>query len=87
MKSKLLHESDGRRTITVILQSGDEAVRCLREFVAASASGPLTAIGALSGAELAYLDWKIQNLSMHTRAGAGRGGPGAQSKRWGRKQV
>jgi predicted DNA-binding protein with PD1-like motif len=59
MKSKLLHESDGRRTFAVILHSGDEAVRCLQEFATRERLGAaqITAIGALSGAELAYFDW------------------------------
>ena len=34
MQSKLLHEADGKRTFAVILQKGDEAMRCLQEFAA-----------------------------------------------------
>ena len=32
MQSKLLHQSDGKRTFAVILQKGDEAMRCLQDF-------------------------------------------------------
>ena len=36
MQSKLLHQSDGKRTFAVILQKGDEVMRCLQD----KASGP-----------------------------------------------
>src|SRR5262245_39860208 len=60
MKSKLLHESEGRRTFAVILQTGDEAVKCLQDFAARERLGAaqITAIGALSGGKLAYFDWE-----------------------------
>ena len=32
MQSKLLHEANGKRTFAVILQKGDEAMRCLQDF-------------------------------------------------------
>jgi uncharacterized protein len=32
MQSKLLHQENGKRTFAVILQKGDEAMRCLQEF-------------------------------------------------------
>jgi hypothetical protein len=38
MQSKLLHEADGKRTFAVILQNGDEAMRCLQDFAGKSAS-------------------------------------------------
>ena len=59
MQSKLLHEDGGRRTYAVILQTGDEAMRCLKDFAARERLGAsqLTAIGALSRARLAYFDW------------------------------
>jgi predicted DNA-binding protein with PD1-like motif len=60
MKSKLLHESEGRRTFAVILQTGDEAVKCLQDFAAREHLGAaqITAIGALSGGKLANFDWE-----------------------------
>ena len=51
MHSNLLHEADGKRTFAVILQKGDEAMRCLRDFASRKASAvTVTAIGALSSA-------------------------------------
>jgi predicted DNA-binding protein with PD1-like motif len=60
MQSKLLHEKNGKRTFAVILQKGDEAMRCLQEFSLKERLGgaQITAIGALSSAKLAYFDWE-----------------------------
>jgi uncharacterized protein len=60
MRSKLLHEGDGRRTFALILQSGDEAIACLEEFAIRErlATSQITAIGAMSGATLAFFDWE-----------------------------
>jgi len=60
MKSKLLQEDDGRRTFALILQSGDEAMACLQEFAIRErlAASQITAIGAMSGATLAFFDWE-----------------------------
>ena len=62
MQSKLLHEADGKRTFAVILQKGDEAMRCLQEFAAKERLGgaQITAIGALSSATLAFFDWETK---------------------------
>src|SRR6266705_1960977 len=59
MHSKLLHEEGGKRTFAVILQTGDEAMRCLQEFAVRERLGAsqVTAIGALSRATLAFFDW------------------------------
>lgn len=59
MQTKLLHEEGGKRTFAVILQTGDEAMRCLQEFATRERLGAsqITAIGALSGARLAFFDW------------------------------
>jgi predicted DNA-binding protein with PD1-like motif len=59
MQSKLLHQENGKRTFAVILQKGDEAMRCLQEFSVRERLGAsqITAIGALSGARLAFFDW------------------------------
>jgi predicted DNA-binding protein with PD1-like motif len=62
MQSKLLHDDNGKRTFAVILQTGDEAMGSLQEFAAKERIGgaQLTAIGALSGAKLAYFDWETK---------------------------
>src|SRR5215831_7423169 len=60
MQTKLLNQDDGRRTFAVILKTGDEAMHCLQDFVARERIGTaqVTAMGALSGAKLAYFDWE-----------------------------
>lgn len=60
MQSKLLHEENGKRTFAVILQKGDEAMRCLQDFALKERLGgaQIMAIGALSSAKLAYFDWE-----------------------------
>jgi predicted DNA-binding protein with PD1-like motif len=59
MQTKLLHEDAGKRTFAVVLQTGDEVMRCLQEFAARERLGAsqITAIGALSGGKLAFFDW------------------------------
>jgi predicted DNA-binding protein with PD1-like motif len=62
MQSKLLHQSDGKRTFAVILQKVDEAMRCLQDFAAKEGLGAshATAIGASSSARLAFFDWETK---------------------------
>jgi predicted DNA-binding protein with PD1-like motif len=62
MQTKLLHEDSGKRTFAVILQHGDEAMRCLQEFAVKEKIGgaQITAIGALSSAKLAFFDWETK---------------------------
>jgi predicted DNA-binding protein with PD1-like motif len=62
MQSKLLHEADGNRTFALILQKGAEAMRCLQDFALTERLGgsQITAIGALSGATLAFFDWETK---------------------------
>ena len=62
MQSKLLHEADGKRTFALILQNGDEAMRCLQDFAVKERLGAsqVTAIGALSSARLAFFDWETK---------------------------
>jgi predicted DNA-binding protein with PD1-like motif len=59
VRSKLLHQVDGQRTFAIILDTGDEAIACLEAFARDEAinSAQITAIGAFSGARLAYFDW------------------------------
>jgi predicted DNA-binding protein with PD1-like motif len=60
MQSKLLHESDGQRTFAVILETGDEVLSSLQEFVRRENihTATLTATGALSSAVLNYFNWE-----------------------------
>jgi uncharacterized protein len=62
MQSKLLHEANGKRTFAVILQKGDEAMRCLQDFAVKERLGgaQVTAIGAFSSAKLAFFDWETK---------------------------
>ena len=63
MKTKLLHEADGKRTFAIILATGDEAMACLKVFAEQEKIGgaQVTAIGALSRAKLAYFDWETKS--------------------------
>jgi predicted DNA-binding protein with PD1-like motif len=59
MQHKRLHESDGLRTYAVVLQTGEEVMACLRQFVTGERifAAQITAIGALSDVVLQYFDW------------------------------
>jgi len=60
MQSKLLADRDGLRTFALVLETGEEAMDCLRRFAhqerltAAQFSG----IGAFSDTVLKYFDWE-----------------------------
>ena len=60
MKARLLHELSGQRTFAVVLSTGEEVMRELGAFTKSQniVAAQLTAIGALSDAELAYFDWE-----------------------------
>lgn len=60
MRSKLLNAINGQRTFALVMRSGDEAMRCLQEFVEREriSAAQFTGIGALSGAKLNYFDWE-----------------------------
>jgi uncharacterized protein len=62
MRSKLLHEVDGKRTFAVILETGDEAIGSLETFARDNAisGAQITAIGAFRSARLAYFDWETK---------------------------
>jgi predicted DNA-binding protein with PD1-like motif len=59
MQHKRLHEKDGLRTYVVVLQTGEEVIACLRQFVTRERifAAQITAIGALSDVLLQYFDW------------------------------
>lgn len=58
MKSKLLHEADGRRTFALIFDKGDEAFAGLMQFVRSRGitAASITAIGAFREARLGYFN-------------------------------
>lgn len=59
MRSRLIHEEDGRRSFVVVLAAGEEVMAALAGFVAQEriGSASFSAIGAFSAAELGYFDW------------------------------
>lgn len=59
MQSKMLHDSNGQRTFAVILSTGEEVMRCLKQFVTQHkvTAAQISAIGALSDVVLLYFDW------------------------------
>jgi len=67
MQSRLLNETGGLRTFTVVLETGDEAMSCLRSFAERERLGgsELVAIGAFSRAVLAYFDWEAKKYLHH----------------------
>jgi predicted DNA-binding protein with PD1-like motif len=60
MQHKLLHEAGGQRTFVVVLETGEEIVASLQQFVEREDvhTASFTAIGALSDAVLLYFDWQ-----------------------------
>jgi predicted DNA-binding protein with PD1-like motif len=62
MQSRLLHESSGQRTFAVVLQTGDEVMACLEDFIIGEkiTAAQFSAIGALSDAVLQYFDWSTK---------------------------
>ncbi len=62
MKSALLHDDDGLRTFVLVLDTGDEAVASLSSFAHEQRlrASHFTAIGAFSGAVVAYFDWETK---------------------------
>lgn len=62
MRSKIIHDADGERTFAVILETGDEIVASLNALAQAHGleAASFKAIGALSGATLAFFDWEAK---------------------------
>jgi uncharacterized protein len=60
MQSKLLHEDSEQRTFAVVLETGDEVLSHLQEFVRRENihAATFAAIGALSDAVLLYFNWE-----------------------------
>ena len=59
MQHRCLHEQGGQRTFVVVLETGEEVMSCLQQFVSGQniRAAQLTAMGAFSDAVLMYFDW------------------------------
>ena len=59
MRHQLLNDDHGQRMFAVVLETGDEAMACLQEFVRTNkiSSAQLTGIGAFADVTLGYFDW------------------------------
>jgi uncharacterized protein len=73
MQSKLINQSGQQRTFVVVLESGDEAMACLKRFVEQEKveAAQLTAIGAFRSSILGYFDWetkKYQRIPVNEQA-------------------
>ena len=62
MKTALLDERGGLRTLVIVLATDDEAVKSLTSFAVNQrlAASHFTAIGAFSRAVVAYFDWSAK---------------------------
>ena len=60
MKAKLLEQNDGARVYMVVLDTGDEVMSSLLEFVRKErlTAAQVTAIGAFKDAVLFFFDWE-----------------------------
>jgi predicted DNA-binding protein with PD1-like motif len=60
MQSKLLADRDGLRTFALVMETGDEAMSCIRAFANQErlAAAQFSGIGAFSRAALNYFDWE-----------------------------
>jgi predicted DNA-binding protein with PD1-like motif len=60
MRTKRMHEISGQATWVVVLETGDEAMVCLKRFAEDESldSASFTAIGAFERGTLAYFDWE-----------------------------
>jgi len=63
MKSKILHEVAGQRTVALIFETGDKVMSTLTEFATKSglSGSHFTAIGAFQVATLGYFDWNVKD--------------------------
>jgi uncharacterized protein len=70
MKSRLLHQNAGQRTFAVVLETDDEAMKCLQVFATREniAAAQISAIGAFSSAMLGYFDWQKKDYLRNTFA-------------------
>lgn len=63
MRHQLLNDDHGQRMFAVVLETGDEAMTCLHEFVRTNkiSSAQLTGIGAFADVTLGYFDWTTKD--------------------------
>jgi predicted DNA-binding protein with PD1-like motif len=59
MRSKMLDETNGRRTIALIMDKGDEVLSAITNFAAKEGikAARISGIGAFSDVTLLYFDW------------------------------
>ncbi len=62
MQHKRIHESQGQRTYAVVLETGEEVMGCLQDFIKREQifAAQITAIGAFRDAVLMYFDWETK---------------------------
>ena len=62
MKCRQIHESNGQRTLAVILELGDEITASLKEVARDRqiSAAQLSAIGAFNDAVVAYFNWQTK---------------------------
>jgi len=67
MRTRLLQESEGRRSYAVVFSIGEEAIAGLRAFADEQGlrGSQLTAIGAFQGVVLGYFDWSAREYARH----------------------
>lgn len=60
MRAKLINQAGQQRTFVVVLDTGDEVMASLNDFVAQEAleAAQFSAIGAFRSAVLGYFDWE-----------------------------
>jgi predicted DNA-binding protein with PD1-like motif len=62
VQSKILANANDQKTYAIIMESGDEAMACLKSFVESEgiSAAQFSAIGAFSEAVLKYFDWEAK---------------------------
>ena len=63
MQTRRLHEVNEQTTWLIVLESGDEAMDCLRRFAADEGldAASFTAIGAFERATLSFFEWEARD--------------------------
>src|SRR4051794_16691769 len=63
MRSNLIHENDGQRTLVAVLETGDEVLASLAQLARDEqlSAAQITAIGAFQSATVTYFDWETKN--------------------------
>lgn len=63
MQSRIINKAGQQRTFVVVLETGDEAMACLKRFIEREKieAAQLTAIGAFRSSVLGYFDWETKD--------------------------